>query len=137
MEYVVKAGERVRSISWGEVIFSLIIGYFCVHLFFGISFRGYRVIKNISTIRYLTRQIPVVEREIKELREKIEYAGTDEFLEREAREKLGLTYPGESIIKFAPQEEKPAERKEKKVISVQSRNTLIDAWKALKELFGR
>lgn len=137
LDYGEKVREWVRQISWGEVIFSLIIVYFCVHILLGVFFRGHRVMINLYTISFLTRQIPLLEREIEGLREKIEYAKSDEFLEIEAREKLGMTYPGESLIKFAPQEEKPSGEKEEKRITVESRNVLIDAWKALKEIFGR
>lgn len=79
---------RVRYLIAGFFIFY--VGYVLISQQFMIS----RLNKEITTYN---SQLNDIERSNKDLRDKIEFAKTEEYDERMAREKIGLVKPGETI----------------------------------------
>src|SRR5688572_12527071 len=94
---------------------------------FGIFIALYLVTSLVQTIRKnydlrtqvarLEEEIDLLEIQQEELKYRIEYYQTEAFREKEARAKLGLQLPGESIIilpdeeRTDPKKAKPTERK--------------------------
>lgn len=67
--------------------------------------------------------------ENKELKGQIEYVKTPEFVEKEAREKLGMSKPGETLIILPENVKELANRKEEK-------KEELPNWKKWGQLFG-
>lgn len=84
---------------------------FVFYMFF---IAGRMVYKNYQTeqqIASLEKEIVEIEEENQDLRASIIYYQSDNFKEREARLKLGLQKPGETVI-VIPSQEPPIEEKE-------------------------
>lgn len=61
-------------------------------------------------IRQVEEEIAQVEQRNAQLREELEYLQSDEYIEKVAREELGLVKPGETAIFVAPVQEPPESR---------------------------
>ena len=58
----------------------------------------YRLIKSGDRVGQAERELAQAEEENKKLTERLEYVKSEEFVEREARERLGLGKPGEVVV---------------------------------------
>ncbi|HPJ12533.1 MAG TPA: septum formation initiator family protein [Caldisericia bacterium] len=70
----------------------------CVVLFIGLKMIQY--IQLSSQLRALQRDQVIFQSQIENLKEKIEFAETDYFIEKMAREESDLAKPGDFVIKF-------------------------------------
>jgi cell division protein DivIC len=109
-----KTGQAAGKITWKRVR-QVLVGFFI----FVVAFLYLRSYLELVRMKY---QISVVEREIvvweercNELREQIEYLSSDEYVEKMAREKLGLVKPGEIqfIVTDPASADKPVEVEER------------------------
>lgn len=77
----------------------------------------FRLLKAGDQVRLAEEKIERLEKERQQLLEKKQYYQSEEFIEEEARNKLGLSRPGETVVILPPnvsqilgrEEEKPAE----------------------------
>ncbi len=100
--------KTIFSVFLGFLIFSLII-----FLFISIWRINYRRVVFNSQIERLYREIEYLRQENIRIKDKITDAGEQDFLERVARERLGLRKPGEEvIIVLSPDGIKPKEEEE-------------------------
>lgn len=88
------AGDKPNQSSW-KPIRRVLVGLFM----FGIAFlylRGYLELVRVNyQISVVQKEIQVWEAKCEELRKQIEYLSSDEYVEKVAREELGLVKPGE------------------------------------------
>lgn len=69
----------------------------------------------LGQINYLKKEIQVLEEKKQKLKAGILKQGTEDYLEKEAREKLGLKKPGEEVVVvLPPKENQEKQAKEKK-----------------------
>ncbi|PIR42825.1 cell division protein FtsL [candidate division WWE3 bacterium CG_4_9_14_0_2_um_filter_35_11] len=78
--------------------FPIIITLILIAVLGGILRSTFRLNSSIKKIDQAKEKIVELEETNKKLTEKIEYANTPEFIEKEATERLNLTHPGEKII---------------------------------------
>jgi len=92
---------------WGGALF---VGY----MFFiagRMAYKNYQIEQQISD---LAKEVVAIEEENQDLRASIIYYQSDNFKEREARLKLGLQKPGETVIVIPSQEPFAEEKEEEK-----------------------
>jgi cell division protein FtsB len=70
----------------------------CVILFIGLKMVQY--IQLNSQLHALQRDQAIFQEQIEDLKEKIQFAETDYFIEKMAREESDLAKPGDFVIKF-------------------------------------
>lgn len=75
---------------------SLLVLYFALES----VFNAFYFANNYITLQKKKQELQILKKENQELLQKIEYAKTDEFIEKYARENLGLGKEGETIIYF-------------------------------------
>jgi cell division protein FtsB len=89
-----------------------LIGRFSSYIFIGLTlFLGLSLIKSVSDVRGVEKRISDKEREIEgiknqqtELSKKLEMAKSQEFVESQLRNKLGLSKEGEIVVILPPEE---------------------------------
>lgn len=85
------------------LIFAALLGFFLFSLA-GNVVKAYQLHKEMLEVE---RQVQDLTEKNKELREKIKMLQSDEYVEKMAREKLGLVKPGEKVIIRAQKGEAP------------------------------
>lgn len=90
--------------------FVLIIG-FLVFTNWKISKRRAELLVRIDSLR---KEIEILEQKNKELKEDISQAGSQEYLEKVAREQLGLKAPGEEVVVISREGQGEEVREEEK-----------------------
>jgi len=113
-----KTKKIKRGSSFKTVFFSVLI---LLLIFF---FIGFLIVSNwrinqrrgelISQIKILEKAIEELEKKNQELKAGISQFSDEGYLEKEAREKLGLKKPGEEVVVVLPPPEKEEETKEEK-----------------------
>ena len=101
-----KIWKRVRQVLVGFFIFAIAFLYL----------RGYLELVRVKyQISVVNQEIEVWEARCNELREQINYLSSDEYVEKMAREKLGLVKPGEVqfIVADPASSERPVEVEER------------------------
>lgn len=92
------------------VVLLLVIGFFVVT-----NIRiSQRRAKLTARIESLKKEIQILEEKKTQLQEKISQAGSKEYLEKVAREQLGLKAPGEEVVVVTKEQEKEKETAEEK-----------------------
>lgn len=92
------------------ILVLLVIGFF-VFTNWKINKRRAEFIDRISDLK---QEIQVLEEKNKELKEKKAEAETEDYLEKMARDELGLKAPGEEVVVVQKEEEEQEEVEEKK-----------------------
>ncbi len=87
-----------RKVSNSNSKFPIIITIVLIFIFANIIRSIIRLNTSINKLDQAKEQVVEIENSNKELAEKIEFANTPEFIEKEATERLNLTRPGEKII---------------------------------------
>jgi len=107
-------------------IIPFIIIIILVFILKNIIFSINNLVRNESTVRDLENQLASRSMENKFLLERLKYVKSNEFIEKEAREKLGLSRDGEIVVLFPlrPQTKDPIKEEKK-----------IPNWKLWLELF--
>ena len=82
---------RRRWLKW------LILGVSLIFTF-RLATNVYRLVKSGGRVGRVSRELAEAEAENKRLKERLEYVKSEEFVEREARERLGLGKPGEVVV---------------------------------------
>jgi len=113
-----KTKKIKRGSSFKTVFFSVLI---LLLIFF---FIGFLIVSNwrinqrrgelISQIKILEKAIEELEKKNQELKAGMSQFSDEGYLEKEAREKLGLKKPGEEVVVVLPPPEKEEETKEEK-----------------------
>jgi len=86
----------MKRVNILKTAISVLIIYFVVESFIN-GFYFLKTFKNYKDNISILNQLKI---ENKDLKDKIEYAKSDEFIEKYARENLGLAKPDETIIYF-------------------------------------
>ncbi|NLK08581.1 MAG: septum formation initiator family protein [Firmicutes bacterium] len=80
-------------------VFVFILCIICIRIGGGFAVRYFNIIRLQSKVTRIQREIVAFEQRNDAIREEIEHMQSDEYIERVAREKLGLVKPGEVIYK--------------------------------------
>lgn len=123
-----------------ELFYLFVFGYLALVLLIGVSGKGFSFIGDRMEVSRLSREIAARRVNVEALNRRIREAQTPEYVERKAREELGMARPGEILFKKVSPE---ADRREMKSGPAPGpargagSSAFLDAWKALKKLFGR
>ncbi|TAK89172.1 hypothetical protein EPO04_03680 [Patescibacteria group bacterium] len=96
--------DQLRKLHVGTIIGVIVALYIGVYLVQTIQ-KNYELQKQIDGLQ---QDVAGLEVEQDQLKYKIQYYQTEAFKEKEAREKLGLQQPGESVL-ILPKDNAPAE----------------------------
>ena len=99
---IAKFRKNKKGSPWKNIFFSIFLG---VALILVISFLFYtnwninqRRTQFTARIATLKEEIQILEQKNQELKEKMSEAGSKEYLEKVARDQLGLKAPGEEVV---------------------------------------
>ena len=112
--------RRKKKKSFQEIFLSVLFVFFTLAIIGLLAVSNFKIRERrkelLSQIETLEKEIQNVEKKNQELKAGISESQTQDYLEKEAREKLGLKKPGEEVvaIKKIQSEEKPTEQKEEK-----------------------
>ena len=73
-----------------------------LYLTFTISKSTYTLWQKAERVKEAQKKMVEAEKRNEELRQKLEFSQSPEFVEREARDKLGLVKPGETVVIIPP-----------------------------------
>lgn len=100
--------------SYQTLFFSVLLGLLTLIVIGFLIISNWRINQKRTEykarIEALEKEIQILEEKSKELESQISQASSETFLEKEAREKLGLKKPGEEVVVVLP----PKESKEEK-----------------------
>ena len=113
----------VKRIGIGSVIGALIAVYIGFYLLQTVM-RNYQLQREISLLQ---QQINNLEVEQQELKYRIQYYQTENYKEKEAREKLGLQAPGESVV-ILPNNTKATEQLEGSTVAKKPKRSNLQQW---------
>jgi len=114
------AKRRKKKKSFQEIFLSVLFVFFTLAIIGLLTVSNLKIRERrkelLSQIETLEKEIQNVEKKNQELKDGISESQTEDYLEKEAREKLGLKKPGEEVvaIKKIQSEEKQKEQKEEK-----------------------
>jgi len=114
------AKRRKKKKSFQEIFLSVLFVFFTLAIIGLLTVSNLKIRERrkelLSQIETLEKEIQNVEKKNQELKAGISESQTEDYLEKEAREKLGLKKPGEEVvaIKKIQSEEKQKEQKEEK-----------------------
>ena len=114
------AKRRKKKKSFQEIFLSVLFVFFTLAIIGLLAVSNFKIRERrkelLSQIETLEKEIQNVEKKNQELKAGISESQTQDYLEKEAREKLGLKKPGEEVvaIKKIQSEEKQKEQKEEK-----------------------
>jgi len=114
------AKRRKKKKSIQGIFFLILVIFFVISMTALLLISNFKIREKrkelISQIEMLEKEIQNFEKKNQELKAGISQSQTEDYLEKEAREKLGLKKPGEEVvaIKKIQSEEKPTEQKEEK-----------------------
>jgi len=114
------AKRRKKKKSFQEIFLSVLFVFFTLAIIGLLAVSNFKIRERrkelLSQIETLEKEIQNVEKKNQELKAGISESQTEDYLEKEAREKLGLKKPGEEVvaIKKIQSEEKQKEQKEEK-----------------------
>jgi cell division protein FtsB len=114
------AKRRKKKKSIQGIFFSILVIFFVISITALLLVSNFKIRERrkelISQIEILKKEIQNLEKKNQEMKAGISESQTEDYLEKEAREKLGLKKPGEEVvaIKKIQSEKKPNEVKEEK-----------------------
>jgi len=114
------AKKQKKKKSFQEIFLSVLFVFFTLAIIGLLTVSNLKIRERrkelLSQIETLEKEIQNVEKKNQELKAGISESQTEDYLEKEAREKLGLKKPGEEVvaIKKIQSEEKQKEQKEEK-----------------------
>ena len=114
------AKRRKKKKSFQEIFLSVLFVFFTLAIIGLLAVSNFKIRERrkelLSQIETVEKEIQNVEKKNQELKAGISESQTEDYLEKEAREKLGLKKPGEEVvaIKKIQSEEKQKEQKEEK-----------------------
>lgn len=79
----------------------LITGFY---LIFSISKSTFNLWQKAEAVKEVQKERVEAEKKQKKLKDKLEFTQSQEFIEKQAREKLGLVKPGETVVIVTPLE---------------------------------
>ena len=112
--------RRKKKKSFQEIFLSVLFVFFTLAIIGLLAVSNFKIRERrkelLSQIETVEKEIQNVEKKNQELKAGISESQTEDYLEKEAREKLGLKKPGEEVvaIKKIQSEEKQKEQKEEK-----------------------
>ena len=114
------AKKQKKKKSFQEIFLSVLFVFFTLAIIGLLAVSNFKIRERrkelLSQIETLEKEIQNAEKKNQELKAGISESQTEDYLEKEAREKLGLKKPGEEVvaIKKIQSEEKQKEQKEEK-----------------------
>ena len=114
------AKKQKKKKSFQEIFLSVLFVFFTLAIIGLLAVSNFKIRERrkelLAQIETLEKEIQNVEKKNQELKAGISESQTEDYLEKEAREKLGLKKPGEEVvaIKKIQSEEKQKEQKEEK-----------------------
>jgi len=114
------AKKQKKKKSFQEIFLSVLFVFFTLAIIGLLTVSNLKIRERrkelLSQIETLEKEIQNAEKKNQELKAGISESQTEDYLEKEAREKLGLKKPGEEVvaIKKIQSEEKQKEQKEEK-----------------------
>ena len=114
------AKRRKKKKSFQEIFLSVLFVFFTLAIIGLLTVSNLKIRERrkelLAQIETLEKEIQNAEKKNQELKAGISESQTEDYLEKEAREKLGLKKPGEEVlaIKKIQSEEKQKEQKEEK-----------------------
>lgn len=100
------------------ILFSIIISFLLLGAISFLIISNWKINQRrqelTSKIEALKKEIEVLEVKNAELKTKISQSQQESYLEKEARERLGLKKPGEEVVAVLPAEEKKEEQPQEK-----------------------
>lgn len=114
------AKRRKKKKSFQAIFFPVLFGLFALALVIFLIVSSFRINRRrkelISQIQALEKEIQILGEKNRELKAGVDETLTESYLEKEARERLGLKKPGEEVVaikKITPEEESKETEKEK------------------------
>jgi len=114
------AKKQKKKKSFQEIFLSVLFVFFTLAIIGLLAVSNFKIRERrkelLAQIETLEKEIQNAEKKNQELKAGISESQTEDYLEKEAREKLGLKKPGEEVvaIKKIQSEEKQKEQKEEK-----------------------
>ena len=103
------AKKTNKKKSWQNLIFSLTIAFFVVLVIGFLVFSNFKISQRRaelnSRIESLKAEIKILEEKNQDLKQGINQSGSEEYLEKIARENLGLKKEGEDVVVIKGQEQ--------------------------------
>lgn len=104
--------------SFQTTLFQILFGLFAIALAIFLIISNLRINKRrqelISQIEFLEKEIQIFEEKNQQLKAGIAQTESESYLEKEARERLGLKKPGEEVVVIKKVESEEAEKPEEK-----------------------
>lgn len=110
--------QKTSWVSW------IIIGI-CSLMVIGLSHSVYTLWKRTDLIAEQKARLQEAQKENKQLKQQFEEAQSDEYVEKQARESLGLAKPGEQVILFT---HKPQEAGDKAQVQAPQEKPSLAVW---------
>lgn len=123
-----------------ELFYLFVFAYLALVLLVGVSEKGYAFVTDRMEVSRLNREIAARKANVEALDRHISEAQTPQYVERRAREELGMARPGEILLKKVSPDSDRAQRNEQTSSTANSparSSAFLEAWKALKKLLGR
>lgn len=104
-------GAKIKKILGSRItLFFLLLGFiWLVVNVVNIYYRKYKINKEIEDLK---AQIASAQKSNQQISEMIDYLGSRDFLEKEAREKLNMKKPGEEVVIIEPPKQQATSAKE-------------------------
>jgi len=104
--------------SFQTIFFQVLFGLFAITIAVFLIVSNFKINKRrqelISQITFLEKEIQILEEKNEQLKAGIARTESESYLEREARERLGLKKPGEEVVAIKKVESEEAEKPEEK-----------------------
>jgi len=109
--------KQIKKSSWQDIFFMAFFGLLILTVVGFLAFSNFRISQRRamlnSQIEQLKAEIRAAEEKKQQLQVQAYESSQEEFLEREAREKLNLKKPGEEVVAVLPSEEDKTEEPQK------------------------
>ena len=134
MSIIAKFRENKKRDSWKNIFFSIFLGLalilvisFLFYTNWNINQRRTQLTARIATLK---EEIQILDQKNQELKERMSEAGKEEYLEKAARNQLGLKAPGEEVVVIKKEE---GEKKEEEIKKEEKKTW----WEIIKSIWER
>lgn len=109
--------KQKKKSSWQDIFFAVLMGSLILTVIVFLVVSNFRISKKRallnSQVNQLKEDIRVTQEKKQELEAQLYQSSQEEYLEKEAREKLNLQKPGEEVVVILPSEEESQQKEEK------------------------
>lgn len=112
-----KFRKKKRTSSFQNIFFSVLLGVSLLIVVGFLVITNFRIqqrrAKLIAQAENIQKEVQILEKRNKELKKGVFQTGSEEYLEKVAREQLGLKLPGEEVVVITREDQKEEKTEEK------------------------